>query len=394
MAGLQGVGGPTHLSFEQKFLQQPFRPGGPKPGFGEFGPLFQKPMRPRDWHSGPQPMQRFQKPEPIRYRKPVYRGPIPGPGQKIGRFGKTFLRGFGILGGLFTAYELLQPFLPAHGYGDGYYNFAGWNAYCDVGYGPNKFPVYIKTGSLAPNIPCSQAALDVPSGAYGDPIPAGSRWVSIGQDNSIGPVDRMGRNQQWTHFPTPIPVPLEFTPPIYGPLPWVPPEAPPEKTPLPRIPPFGAPPWDPPPTDFGPPHAQRPPRKDEAEQKKRVSYTAFVKFGRALANGISEADDFLDALFQSMPRWAQFNQGVKPGHPTFNQFTGKATAVYRYIRSGKADGNFVQKAVYNVIDNEVKDRIAGRIGRKGREIVRKNPYWTSPVGLQAGGRYRQNYVGG
>lgn len=158
---------------------------------------------------------------------------------------------------------------------------------------------------------------------------------------------------------------------------------------------FGAPPtyepWRPYsiPSTVGPPeHFLRKPRKNEVEGKKDVSLPTWVRFGKAAANYVSEIDDFVDAVFDALPRSAQFDQGVRPGDPDFNGIFGKANAVFNYMRNGGEMSGFLGRAVRNVIENEVKDRVFGKIGQKIAKATRANPYWRSPVGPQAGGRYR------
>lgn len=143
------------------------------------------------------------------------------------------------------------------------------------------------------------------------------------------------------------------------------------------------------PSGIGPErHIPRKPGKNEVEGKPSVPRKTFEKFGRSAANYVSEINDFISAVFDAMPRSAQFNQGVRPGDPDFNSIFSKANAVFNYMKSGEAGPGFLGQAVKNVIANEVEDRAFGAIGRAGRKAVRGNPYWRSPVGLQAGGRYR------
>lgn len=135
-------------------------------------------------------------------------------------------------------------------------------------------------------------------------------------------------------------------------------------------------------------HFLRKPKKNEVEGKKDVSLPTWVRFGKAAANYVSEIDDFVDAVFDALPRSAQFDQGVRPGDPDFNGIYGKTTAVWNYMRNGGEMSGFLGRAVRNVIENEVKDRVFGKIGQKIAKATRANPYWRSPVGPQAGGRYR------
>lgn len=158
---------------------------------------------------------------------------------------------------------------------------------------------------------------------------------------------------------------------------------------------FG-PPFEPPPGPFFEPsgvgperHYPRLPWKNEREGKKVIPRKTFEQFGRSAANWISEGNDFISAVFDALPRSAQFNQGVAPGSPTFNKITGKMGAIWNYARDGGLkDPGFLGRVVRNVIENEVKDRVFGQIGKRIAKATRSNPYWRSPVGPQAGGRYR------
>lgn len=395
---LQGVGSGGSLQLGDHGLRKLLRD---TPLWNDDGPL--KDLLRKTPHRSP---KEYNLPfEPLKRRgqlpfgkKPLPKLPIPGPGMQLGRYGRTFLKGAGILGALDFAYQFGGVFLPAHGYFGGVYDLSGWTMQCNVGYPPNKEPAWIRYLTGTSTIGCSQAALDVPSAPYGATVPSGMRQINIGQDNSVGPVDRMGRNESYTRPNIPPFPEVPFIPITYGPWPepvWRMPPV--QKTPLPRTPPYGPPipPYAPPPTPpgFGPPHKEKKPNKKEKEEKGKVPLATWMTISRRIAGMLSEGEDYLDAVFKALPRWAQFNQGYPPGSPYFNKAVGKGNAIYRYMGSKHVDQQFVKRVAQNLLENEIEDRILGKIGKKSRDLVRKNPYWKSPVGYQAGGQYRGYTMG-
>lgn len=132
---------------------------------------------------------------------------------------------------------------------------------------------------------------------------------------------------------------------------------------------------------LGPNHFNRKPPKDGTVERKRVvPYKPWQRFINAVANTTSESADFVNSAYRALPRWAQTDRS--------GTIQGELSSVYNYLKNNPKDTNFIPRLVRNVIQDQITDYALGQIGRAGKRAVRRNPYWGSKTGLQAGGRYR------
>ena len=115
----------------------------------------------------------------------------------------------------------------------------------------------------------------------------------------------------------------------------------------------------------------RPPSKHTKERKFAITISGI---GRLIVNGATETMDAVQSLYDALP--ASLRARLFREHGGYMSPLDKAEAVYRYIN--EIDG---QKAVQNLIYNEIEDRI---IGRLGRTVAAANRRRGSPGGLQLG----------
>ena len=99
---------------------------------------------------------------------------------------------------------------------------------------------------------------------------------------------------------------------------------------------------------------------------------------KALANGITETDDAINAIFQALPDKYKFRNGHR-----INTIQGKAAAIVQHY-----DKISWSQAAKNLIANHLADKYIGKASRAMTQATRNNPYWRSPAGPQAGSRYR------
>lgn len=130
------------------------------------------------------------------------------------------------------------------------------------------------------------------------------------------------------------------------------------------------------PTTSGPPHVVRPPQKGEKEHKPERLGNKGVRALTKVANGITEMNDAVKAIYSALPGRIRAEAKCKT-------MQCKLRVLYRH-----GDKISWPKAVNALIQNEIQDRAIGKWGKLSKKAVRNNPYWNSPVGLQAGGRYR------
>jgi len=152
----------------------------------------------------------------------------------------------------------------------------------------------------------------------------------------------------------------------------------------PRTPPYfdgglrGKPPrsiWQPP---GQVPHWPEKPKPGETERKKPIPASPFGRLVKALANGITETDDAINAIFQALPDKYKFRNGHR-----INTIQGKAAAIVQHF-----DKISWSQAAKNLIANHLADKYIGKASRALTQATRNNPYWRSPAGPQAGSRYR------
>lgn len=117
------------------------------------------------------------------------------------------------------------------------------------------------------------------------------------------------------------------------------------------------------------PHDRRPPRKKEKEKKLIATNRVIQK----LVNPVTEANDFVNSLFRALPRWVQ-NKCIGQHGVTIQ---ARASCIYRNI-----DRMNVDKAVKNVILNEIEDRFFGALG-KAQGKAKRNIF--NQFGLQSVG---------
>lgn len=306
------------------------------------------------------------------------------------------------------AYDIYQLYnrgwLPkmARPTGRGFYDMTGWSQICDVGYPPGEEPSYIKMGSIAPGLSCTPAALDVPSGAFGDTVDqnhpawpvdffgnkANMRWFAVGQNNDVGTTGRMGRNQQWSRpndsrAKNPVPfIPATVTRALPPLLPkWVDPLSPP---PLPGMPDFDPAPPPYPAVPFRDKPQETPESRDSGPQatpkasgpggptiiyggggvqvgppherkrswdEKLMNLLIKLRGGQlvlAVFNGLTEAKDLVDALVDALPERLR-----KRAPRGFQQRLEYLWRNRRYIDKSNA--------VINVLLNHFEDKLIGGI---------------------------------
>lgn len=180
-------------------------------------------------------------------------------------------------------------------------------------------------------------------------------------------------------FPPPVPVPLANQQPGHNPAPnqrrrqwWK--VYPPQYPVLPGRP-------------RQPPHLIRRPPPGERQKKATLKFkkwqAAFMGL-KGLVNGITETLDVLKAAYDALP-WEVRKRYLRFGERP----TPQKMAAILWLEVPKVNGErFAAMTILNLVKNEAGDRFFGEIGKIGGHAIKGNPYWVSPVGLQAGGRYR------
>lgn len=219
-------------------------------------------------------------------------------------------------------------------------------------------------GPFSPAVPAGDPRIDTGSIPFSPYVLPPNPWLPDTQLPGLPP----------QADPFPPPVPYRAIPMLRG-LPGKGPIAPAGSRPPP--PPSG---WRPqlPDLSGGPPHHVEPPSPGTKERKRLVPLGLFGKIVKHLVNPITEANDLLDALYEALP-WS-LRKKIRARTPQ-----AKAWAIY--ANWGQMS---LRDALHNIATNELGDRVFGYAGQKLTKAVRGNPYWNSPVGLQAGGRFRPN----
>lgn len=194
---------------------------------------------------------------------------------------------------------------------------------------------------------------------------------------------------QPTAFPNPKP--LFISPPPLGPRdplesnessypPNVGPEAP--TRPTPWVPPYEVPSIDIPVWPPGAPavggHNNLPPGRNEKERKTRRSIPA-----RLLLNSLTESSDIIDAFYKSIPakgtkrRWKG-----RDGKWREAAITPQDKLLFIFKNAKHMD---LDKAIDNLVENELEDRVIGGLSRRLKDTYQTNqPHGGLGIGYQAG----------
>lgn len=114
-------------------------------------------------------------------------------------------------------------------------------------------------------------------------------------------------------------------------------------------------------------HKRRPPKQGEKEKKRRLPWPVIRQVITRLYDASTEAKDVVDALFDALPKSRQCG-GAK-------SMNDRAYCVWKNMQYVDID-----KAIWNLIKNEIGDRIVGRfVGNVGRYT----PYGTIGQGMKA-----------
>jgi len=134
------------------------------------------------------------------------------------------------------------------------------------------------------------------------------------------------------------------------------------------------------------PHPWRKPGPGTKERKKQPrSMRLIEKFNERLrrfvekgVGPITELIDLLDSFYDALP-WDIRKRYLRKGGLTPQE---KLRILYEHW-------NMISpiELMKNVIKNEAEDRLIGGIGKRIKQATKKNPYWVSPRGPQAGGRW-------
>jgi len=132
------------------------------------------------------------------------------------------------------------------------------------------------------------------------------------------------------------------------------------------------------------PWRERPPGTKEKKKQPR-SERLIEKFNKRLRRfvekgvcPITELIDLLDSFYDALP-WEIRKRYLRKGGITPQE---KLRILYEHW-----DSISPIELMKNVIKNEAEDRLIGGIGKRIKQATRKNPYWVSPRGPQAGGRW-------
>jgi len=136
-----------------------------------------------------------------------------------------------------------------------------------------------------------------------------------------------------------------------------------------------------------PPHRWvRPPRRT-VEQKVKISLGKFWQRLRKVLEETSEMNDLLDSFYGALPWEIRRKYKYTPGGMHAQD---KLRVVYQNYRELQLYG--YGGLLWNILDNHVKDWGIGKVGQSLKHATRNNPYWVSPVGPQAGGRFHGERV--
>jgi len=136
-----------------------------------------------------------------------------------------------------------------------------------------------------------------------------------------------------------------------------------------------------------PPHRWVRPPPGTKEKKARFSLGKFwTKIKRALEE-TSEMNDLLDSFYDALPWEVRRKYKYKPGGMHAQD---KLRVIWENYGQVQLYG--YKGLLWNVLDNNIKDWGIGKVGSSIKHATRNNPYWVSPVGPQAGGRFRGERV--
>lgn len=261
-----------------------------------------------------------------------------------------------------------EIWLPGKETPGGYQLPQGWEIICDVG----GDKVFWNAASSPPGLICDPTALDVPRGAIGTDIQTFGpgwpfTWVAFGVDNSIGPVGRMGRNEQWytPNWPDRVEK-IPYIPPVIAPP--VPVAAPlPQTQPLPwRLIPYIR---DPLTRDAGngpkrnPPPVTRLPGPPPPRTRERKTNNKWLPAMRALLgafHGLGEIGDTVGALSDAIR-----------GNPCKDASGLEQKMICVLNNLHNIDG---PQAVANLLQNHIEDRtVGGLLGKLKRAGIGLGP---------------------
>lgn len=305
----------------------------------------------------------------------------------------------------------------------------GWQLCCDLG-GPKDAVKYIGPLGYTPgNPPCSYGnncglSGQVPSGQWGDgeipgfnPADNRNRHQILYRGPSYLDGQRMTFTEKWVRirlvgepYAPPVPELVPVSQPVAIPeepyVPWFMPEPFPVSEPMPIAPPLRRPDYDQrnparpnpdigkrPSIDVGPEgvapgnHNEEPPGPKDREGKKRLVKgvaAGWLAVLAKIANGYTEWDDVVAALYKGLPwqvrRW-RGRDGVWRDRDI--------NSVTRSQRLFTAFGDLnIQKAIEEVVKNEIEDRVWGTIGNtlsKRAKSLGEQGLWSGLRGFQTGG---------
>lgn len=136
-----------------------------------------------------------------------------------------------------------------------------------------------------------------------------------------------------------------------------------------------------------PPHRWRPPPPGTKEKKTQIKMGKFWRGLKKALEEVSEVNDLLDSFYDALPWEIRRQYMYKKGGLHAQD---KLRILYRHYLEIQLYGH--GGLLWNILDNHVKDWGIGKIGSALKHATRKNPYWISPVGPQAGGRFRGERV--
>jgi len=98
-------------------------------------------------------------------------------------------------------------------------------------------------------------------------------------------------------------------------------------------------------------------------------------------------NDLLDSFYDALPWEVRRKYKYKPGGMHAQD---KLRVIWENYGQVQLYG--YKGLLWNVLDNNIKDWGIGKVGSSIKHATRNNPYWVSPVGPQAGGRFRGERV--
>lgn len=135
-------------------------------------------------------------------------------------------------------------------------------------------------------------------------------------------------------------------------------------------------PDDPPIVDNDPP-VRAPPKGDDREVKVRFRYGALAHLVFKVFGTLTEVSDAVDAIFDALPKKCR----LKAGRP----FRHNGKLKWRFTMQRKIDVIMGEcfdeidwdKAIENLVLNEVQDRAIGKLNSWLKQSLKNNPYWQS-----------------